>query len=221
MKLNGANLRPQRNIFGTGVPCWQTWPVCQVSSWSSCGTWSLVKTMNFLRARMMWPCRCLYVCRLAMAQGLQGGWRSRNVRRAWDAWEMTPWWNGIKYQCHEHFTLWSSEWLSTPGRFNYIVTDVLIRWIWVSLSNSTQHLMFFEFLRVQWPWASVLTVDENEPDKMLPSRRDIIMTQNVSFYWNPANIKKKQTKKNKPTTKINKKQNKNSAPITLDGGKSV
>ena len=44
------------------------------------------------------------------------------------------------------------------------------------------------------------------------------MTQNVSFYWNPANIKKKQTKKNKPTTKINKKQNKNSAPITLDGG---
>ena len=82
--------------------------------------------------------------------------------------------------------------------------------------------MFFEFLRVQWPWASVLTVDENEPDKMLPSRRDIIMTQNVSFYWNPANIKKKkQTKKNKPTTKITKKQNKNSAPITLDGGKSV
>ena len=33
--------------------------------------------------------------------------------------------------------------------------------------------------------------------------------------------KNKQTKQNKPTTKIKKKQNKNSAPITLDGGKSV
>jgi len=68
--------------------------------------------------------------------------------------------------------------------------------------------MFFEFLRVQWPWARVLTVDENEPDKMLPSRRDIIMTQNVSFYWNPANIKKKQTNQKKQTNNKNKQKTK-------------
>jgi hypothetical protein len=61
--------------------------------------------------------------------------------------------------------------------------------------------MFFGFLRVQWPGARVLTVDENEPDKMLPSRRDIIMMQNASFYWNPANnYKTNKPKKDKTKT---------------------